>query len=189
MQLRLLAFGISIFAFVPLAHADYGWCTIQRDGTYDTYISAVVDIGTTPDAHRAVLTERFGREFQTYVGQLETVVREPDCHSSKRLSDAEDMNRRYATSVGEEIRTNWRGGWPAPSESGATSAAGPHLTVKDDASAKQAPDRIRDAVLRAQRDEAAARAKQIANTARQRADMQGKLDKFFEEMRKRGRAQ
>lgn len=189
MQLRLLSIGISFLAFAPHAHADYGWCTIQRDGNYDTYISAVVDIGTTPDAHSVVLSQRFGREFQTYVGQFETNVREPDCHSSKKLSDAEDMNRRYATSVGEEIRTNWRGGWPAPADSGATSAAGPHLTVKDDASASQAPDRIRDAVLRAQRDEAAARAKQIASTARQRADMQGKLDKFFEEMRKRGRAQ
>ena len=189
MQLRLFALGLSTVAFATPAYADYGWCTIQRDGNYDTYISAVVDIGTTPDAHRVVLTERFGREFQTYVGQFETIVREPDCHSSKRLSDAEDMNRRYASDYGEEIRTNWRGGWPAPGESGATAAGGAHLTVKYDVGAIQAADRLRDAVLRAQRDEAAARARTIANTARQRADMQAKLDKFFEEMRKRGSAQ
>jgi len=188
MRYRLLAIGALGLAIAAPARADYGWCTIKKDGSYDTYISAVVDIGSSPDAYATVLTGRFGREFQQYVGQFETIVREPDCISSKRLSDAEEMNRRYNINPGEEIRTNWRGGWPAPSEGASSAKGGAHLTIEE-AGPTVAADQLRDAVLRAQRDEAAARAKEIANTARQRADMQAKLDKFFEDMRKRGRAQ
>jgi hypothetical protein len=66
------------------------------------------------------------------------------------------------------------------------------LTVEDVAPVTDAArDRTtyEQALLKAQRDEAAARAKQIADTARDRADIKAKIAKLFEEMRKRGRAQ
>lgn len=79
---------------------------------------------------------------------------------------------------------------PAARGTGRTSGRGPGaLTVKTDTSLIDARKKYEQAVLQSQRDDAAARAKQVADTARNRAEMQLKLNKFFEELRKRGSAQ
>lgn len=187
--MKYVAFVVLAIGLAAPAHADYGWCTIQKDGSYDTYVTEVIDIGTGPDVYSTVLTGQFGRAFQGYVGQFETIVREPDCHSSKRLSDAEEMNRRYRGDVGKVIRTNWRGSWPAPSKATASAPSGAHLTVKSDKSGAAAAAAHHDAVLAAQRDSAAALAKRIADTARGQAQTKAKLAKFLADLRERGRAQ
>ena len=187
--MKYVAFVLLAFGLTAPANADYGWCTIQKDGSYDTYLTEVIDIGTGPDVYSTVLTGQFGRAFQGYVGQFETVVREPDCHSSKRLSDAEYDNRRYGGSVGKVIRTNWRGSWPAPTEGAASAPSGAYLTVKSEEGAASASAAQHDAVLAAQRDGAAALAKRIAETAREQEQTKAKLAKFIKELRKRGRAQ
>ena len=175
-------------AVVTPAKAEYGWCTIQKDGSYDTYLSAVVDIGEGSNVHQEVLTRQFGRAFQSYVAQFETIVREPDCHSSKRLSDAEEGNRRYSMSVGEVIRTNWRGAWPAPgASSGPVAASGSHLTVSSPP-APAAPE-WSEAQQQQQRQAAAELARNIAASAKARAESEAALTAFLDAMRKRGRAQ
>jgi len=64
-----------------------------------------------------------------------------------------------------------------------------YLTIKSDTSLTDARKEYEQAVLKAQRDDAAARAKQVADTARNQVEMKAKLDKFFEQLRKRGSAQ
>ena len=187
--MKYVAFVLLALGLAAPANADYGWCTIQKDGSYDTYVTGVIDIGTGPDVHSTVLTSQFGRAFQGYVGQFETIVREPDCHSSKRLSDAEDGNRRYGGSVGKVIRTNWRGSWPAPTEGATSAPSGAYLTVKSDEGAASTSAAQIDPVLAAQRDAAAALAKRIADTAREDAKVKLRIEQFLTELRKRGRAQ
>jgi hypothetical protein len=189
MLMKYVAFVLLALGLAAPANAEYGWCTIQKDGSYDTYVTEVIDIGTGPDVYSTVLTGQFGRAFQGYVRQFETVVREPDCHSSKRLSDAQDGNRRYGGSVGKVIRTNWRGTWPAPTEGAASAQSGAYLTVKSDDSASRSAKVADDAMLKAQRDAAAALAKRIADSARADAEMQAGIKKFLADLRKRGRAQ
>jgi hypothetical protein len=167
--MKYVAFVVLALGLAGPAHAEYGWCTIQKDGSYDTYVTDVIDIGTGPDVYSTVLTRQFGRAFQGYVGQFETVVREPDCHSSKRLSDAEYTNRQYSGGPGKVIRTNWRGSWPAPSEGTDSAPSGAYLTVKTDKVGAAAATDYHDTILTAQRDSAAALAKRIADTAREQA--------------------
>lgn len=75
---------------------------------------------------------------------------------------------------------------PAPKPRPAPSAA---LTVKTDTSLQDAGAKWDEQVREQMRREAAARARTIAETARATANTQARQEKFFEEMRKRGRAQ
>jgi hypothetical protein len=162
----------------------YGWCEIDG-GAADHMLSGLMQQpkGTSDDAYE--------RAFAQAIGQnLDQGHRCWFYYSSPTEAQSYFKQRQYVIESNEKKSfklTGWVGpyginGEPAPESSGA------YLTIED-SGGKAAGDQLRDAVLRAQRDEAAARARVIANTARQRADMQAKLDRYFEEMRKRGSAQ
>lgn len=180
-------FFLCAFACLPGAPAlaqemRYGWCEI--DG-------AVVALSGLMEQPKGASDEPIERAFAQATGQ--SLDARHGCwfyYKSPTEAESYFSQRKYVIETREKKPfrlTGWVGpygisGEPAPKPGGT------FLTVED-SGGKLAADQLRDAVLRAQRDEAATRARMIANTARQRADMQAKLDRFFEDMRKRGSAQ
>jgi hypothetical protein len=160
----------------------FGWCETEAGNT-DYVLSGLMQQpkGTSNQAYEAAFAAAIGTD------------RRINCwfyYSTPTEAKGKFEQRQYVIRT-EEKKPFRLSGWVGPygiAGQPAVKPSGVNLTVES-AGQKQAADQLRDAVLRAQRDEAAQRAKAIANTARQRADMQAKLDKFFEEMRKRGRAQ
>jgi len=180
-----LALAFLALGFAGSASAEYGFCTISKDRGYDEYLSGVIDIGNDPDAYRVVLVGQFGEQFRSYIGQFEEYARPPDCHSSKRLSDAEYMVRNLSISgdIGKVIRTGWIGNWPAPGKDAPKpEPSGAHLTVEpvkpvESAAAVAARKLEQEAAARANAQAAAAqRAKELAQASGKDAALQALIE-------------
>ena len=186
--------GVALFAtLAPISAVqagNYGWCEITVRGGDPYYQTGVLEIprGKSDQAEREF--GEFARaNFDSSIdwgGSCWFYYSSPQdakSHLAQRklvIKDDEHKSVRH---------TDWTGGYnpsepiPEPIRSGA------YLTIKKDTSLADAGKEYEQAVLKAQRDDAASRAKQIADAARDRVGMQVKLDKLFEAMRKRGSAQ
>jgi hypothetical protein len=190
----LLAAALLAGAPVTAAHArdiSYGWCeiTAQQGGIY--YQSALVQ------QLKGESSDDLGREFGDFARQSFASVSEykAECwmfYSSPIDAKSHQETRQYVIETNEHKAfklTGWTGSHAAVEAAEEESRPGPYLTVETDTSAIDARKKQEGLELQAQRDQAAAVAKRIAATARNRADTQAKLAKLFEEMRKRGSAQ
>ena len=178
--------GFLLVSGAPAQAGHWVWCEVSVGvvGDYKLYVTPVVDFEADPS-----FIERKG-PAEALLGD-----RIADCYHSSTKEEGEVKRDKYTAptrAAGVEIVT-WNVDAPAKERNTkprptSVSGAG-HLTVKIDTSLIDARKKYEQAVLQAQRDDAASRAKQIADTARDRAETKAKLDKLFEEMRKRGSAQ
>jgi len=188
--------SMAISATLPASVAQaaenrYGWCEIKGRNGGAYYQSEIMQIPSGSDASYALQKEftAFARSLDgsmDYSGECWTFYSSvSDAKYHLYLRKESIQNDEHATIQ----PTGWTGGHDVTDAAPEPTKSGPYLTVKTDTSGIDARKKWEQAVLQSQRDDAAARAKQIADTARDRADMQVKLDKMFEAMRKRGSAQ
>lgn len=194
----LLGAGILLAAATP-AQAEYLICVVRADNSKLFVESEAIDIGDRDEirerdkicpAFVQYVIHDLGKTDAQFMGISSADSREDQLHDL-------DVWRRLNSNSPDVARivTGWRPDAPRPrpptipTPLPRKSALTPGLTVKTDTSLIDARKKYEEAVLQSQRDDAAARAKQIADTARNRAEMQLKLNKFFEELRKRGSAQ
>lgn len=152
------------------------------------YYTPFVDIGSSETA-----SGELGRAFEAHLRATHPEGDSWDAHCDTESSLSSSESRlnwfKYNNQNQQWIPTDFTGGFPKATDASRDSnASGPYLTVKKDTAPADAKARD-EAILKAQRDGAAALAKRIADTARAQAENQAQMAKFFEEMRKRGSAQ
>lgn len=188
---RLLVAGFATMAPISAAQAgNYGWCEITVRGGNPYYQTGVLEF---PEGKSQAAENEFGAfaraNFDSSIDwhgecwPFYSSPRDAKSHLEQRKSVIENDEHKSVR------HTDWTGGYDPSDPVPEPTSSGPYLTVKTDTGLIDARKKWEQAVLQSQRDDAAARAKQIADTARDRADMQVKLDKMFEAMRKRGSAQ
>ena len=182
-----LAAGFAACSSVTSAKVVF--CNATGRGVPNTrYYTPFVDIGSSDSA--------VGHLRQAFEAHLNATHPEGDgwdahCDTEASLSSSESRLDwfKYNNQNHQWIPTDFTGGFPKSTGASRDAAAsGPYLTVKNVAgtgSAKGADE----AILKAQRDSAAALAQRIAATARAKAETQAQLAKFFEDLKRRGRAQ
>lgn len=199
MNSRLWPLGASILltAATP-AQAKYLICDVRTDNAKLYLESGAIDIGDKdPTSASKEICPAFVQYVLHDLGKTTEFLSIGVVDSPQdQLDSLDDWHRRNATNPElERTITGWRPDAPktrSPTTSTPRprkSAPTPGLTVKTDTSLIDARKKWDEAVLQSQRDDAAARAKQVADAARGKAEMQAKLAKLFEAMRKRGSAQ
>lgn len=175
---------------------QYGWCEVSKrissDG-YEYHLSAIVEVPESPSALGDFKND-FGRAFQQYVKATYTSEAwDLDCFARNTLSAARDyVELEIRANPGFRFhRTEWRGGQPAPTEAPPERNAGGRavLTVKKDTGAAGAAGAWDEQAREQLRKEARDRAATIAKAAQADAEMKAKIQKFFDDMKKRGSAQ
>lgn len=180
----------ALAALPSVASAKVVFCNASgRSAPGTIYYTPFVDIGLSESA-----SGDLGDAFEAYLNSTHpegdswdaTCDVESSLHGSQsRLSWFKYNNREYRW-----IPTDFTGGFPKATDASSDSEeSGAYLTVKTEAGLADAAAARDAAILQAQRDEAAALAQRVANTARAQAENQALLAKYFEEMRKRGSAQ
>jgi hypothetical protein len=194
---RALPALVGLLVLCPAsAHAAenrYGWCEIKTsdDGAY--YMSGIVQVPRgAGDVLYALETEFANFARQSFASVSPHAAECWINYRSPTEGKSYQKTRQNVITTQEHrafTATGWTGRYAAVEEAPEPSRSGPFLTVKTDTGAIDAR-KTQDAMeLQAQRDQAASIAKRISDTARNRADMQAKVAKFLDELRKRGSAQ
>ena len=180
----------SLAAFPTVASAKVVFCNATGRAVPNVrYYTPFVDIGSSDTASLDL-----GRAFEAYLRTTHPEGDSWDAHCDAEPSLSRSESRldwfKYNNKDAQWIPTDFTGGFPkATSASRDVDASGPYLTVKKDTGSADAAKALNEAILKAQRDGAAALARRIAETARTKAETQAQLAKFFTELKKRGRAQ
>jgi len=207
MRICSVLFGAVILGAASQAHAELsGWCfgTAKDQSTFVTPV-----ISLPPRSAEDDFTEWLEAKTGKSIGIAYCYGY--DSRAEAETEHAASLQHMYGSGVNVTLVSGYSapglgGSQPAsssrpispsvstrPKASNATRSksggSGGYLTVESNTDLIDARKKWEQAVLQSQRDDAAARAKQIADAARDRADMQVKLDKLFEAMRKRGSAQ
>jgi hypothetical protein len=206
MRIWAWLFGAVILAAAGQAHAQLsGFCVgMAKDGR--AFVTPVMDLP------QSSVTDEFD---EWLAAQIKVPISDSggNCWGFETRAEADqertsDLNHKYGSGVNVTLISGFAPRAAAPSRATSTATSpspssrpgtsppssksagsGGYLTVITDTSLIEAGKKQEALELQAQRDEAASLAKRIADTARDRADVQAKLSKLFEEMRKRGSAQ
>ena len=180
----------SLAASSSVTSAKVAFCNATGRAVPNTrYYTPFVDIGSSDTA-----SGELGRAFEAHLNATHPEGDSWDAHCDTEASLSSSESRlswfKYNNQDHRWIPTDFTGGFPkATSASRDSGSSGPYLTVKRAPESADAAKTLNEAILKAQRDGAAALAKRIAVTARAQAENQAQMAKFFEEMRKRGSAQ
>jgi hypothetical protein len=188
--------GLWVAAFATLAPisaaqaGNYGWCEITDRGGNPYYQTGVLEF---PEGKSEAAENEFAAfaraNFDSSIDwhgecwPFYSSPRDAKSHLEQRKSVIENDEHKSVR------HTDWTGGYDPSEPVPEPNSSGPYLTIKKDTSLIDARKKQEALELQAQTDQAASIAKRVADTARSRADMQAKLAKLFEEMRKRGSAQ
>jgi|SRR4051812_15179762 hypothetical protein len=119
MKTRHCAWAAMLLALAgPVQAKGFAWCQVNG-ARYETYLSAIVEVGDGPEAYRA-LTGAFGKGFQDYVrASLDPKASSVDCNRQDTRFFAEDyIDVLIRANPGYNfVKTGWRGG------AGSTAAA------------------------------------------------------------------
>lgn len=177
--MRVLAAAVLVGAalFSAPAHARYGFCDVDVDGT--RYMSGILDFGADKEHYLAAkqgFADAYGRKAEC-VGVHSTAA---EAESFKRLTI--DVNKFTVSETG------WVGSYGAAGTAKPPSAGGAFISVKE--SGRQAEiDAWENSVLQMHRQSAAIRAQIIANSAAAKAESARLMAKVKAEMKKRGNKQ
>ena len=179
-----------LVAWSSVTSAKVVFCNATGRGVPNTrYYTPFVDIGSSDSAAGDL---RLAFEAHLNATHPEGDGWDAHCDTEASLSRSESRLDwfKYNNQNHQWIPTDFTGGFPkATSASRDADASGSYLTVKNGSGSADAAKAADEAILKAQRDSAAALAQRIAATARAKAETQAQLAKFFEDLKRRGRAQ
>lgn len=203
LRLRLLLAATAVMISNQAHASQYAWCHVSRDlggNKYVVYLSGIVEVEEGTDAYLAFRDGPFSIEFNRYVNSThDKEARGRDCSSAKSLREAQkDIAATiFAMSHWEYVKTEWTGGRPKAVDGGEGSTRPQTGIIIGAAPSDQgrAPTNSAAASRQRQEDNAARaakvrqraqeKAKAAAEAVKANAELQSKLAKLKEEMRKR----
>jgi hypothetical protein len=189
----ITAIALAVTGIAGAASAkQFGFCSVKTDsGIY--YLSAIVELGDGSNGFSQFQYGPFGNGFWQHIKATADInAGTPDCHSEKRLSDAQEFFARMIRVNQQNVyrQTGWSGGLGAPTEAASKPApSGAYLTVESNTGLRDAGKAWDAQVKKTLQAEAQKKVETAAKAAAADAQRQAEIEAFFRERRKQGAAQ
>ena len=200
----LLAAPLLLLVATEASASRYAWCEVSAQvgsNEYIDYLSEIVEIEEGTEAYLAFRDGPFSIEFSRHVySSLDNRARDRDCRAANSLREANkaiDL-KIFANPNHQVIRTGWTGGRPVAVDGGEEATRpepGIIIGSAGSASREVIPGNSRAATrqrasddaarLASQSQRAATMAQAAAEAAKNNAEIQAKIAKMKEDMRKR----